>query len=367
MRTTLPDIFSQVAIADDKLIKFNLYLSVGFVGVTLGLFVFILLSRLRDGFRYARRKKAEQEIQSFLTAYIFEDLTDDESIDAFAKQYITSAGKRQIVLENIVSLHKNLIGESSDKLRGLYQQLGLQKYCKQKLFSGSWHVVAKGISELADMGIHKKSELIRTFINHPNPTLRSEAQVALLKLKSDAPFSFLDDLKEPLLDWQQLQLARAAYKSQFLSIPHFEKWLHSNEESIVVFCLRMIAFYGQHSASKAIVKLLLHPSDRVREEAVSTLRQLEHFDAVPALISMFTNESTDIQLEILKALPAIGDHHSLPFFEKVLDMENRRLQLAAARAMCQSGQEGRNRIMAIKNDPDHALQQLAATALSYRV
>ncbi|MEJ8800571.1 HEAT repeat domain-containing protein [Pontibacter sp. H249] len=364
MQETILNILPTV---NNQLVWFNLYLTVGFIGVTLGLFAFILLSRLRDGFRFAHRRRIEKDIQSFLTSYIFEDHTDEEDLTAFSRQYIQNRAHRQIVLENIVSLHKNLIGESADKLRHLYQLLGLQQYCKQKLYSGSWHKIAKGISELANMGIHKYSELIRTFINHPHPTLRSEAQVALLKLKSDAPFSFLDDLKEPLLDWQQLQLARAAHKSQLLSIPNFERWLGSEEESIVIFCLRMISSYGQHNAANAILALLQHPSVKVREEAIITLRQLETFDAVPILTSMFAKESTNIQLEILKALPAIGDHQSIPFFEQVMSIENRRLQLAAARALCQSGQEGKNKVLAIKNDPEHALQQLAATALSYQV
>ena len=367
MKMTLLTILPSLTITDDPLIRFNLYMSIGFVGVTLGLFAFILISRLRDGFRYTKQKNDELAIQSFLTAYIFEESTDEEAIASFAQQYVANKGRRQILIENIVSLHKNLIGESADKLQKLFKQLGLQKYCKHKLYSDSWHVVAKGIGELADMSIQKRSELIRTFVNHPNPTLRSEAQVALLKLNSDAPFSFLDDLKEPLLDWQQLQLARAAYKSQFLNIPNFEPWLKSPEESIVVFCLRMIAFYGQHSASAAILNLLEHASARVREEAVATLRQLEYFDAVPTLISMFNNQDTDIQLEILKTLPTIGDNHTLPFFEKVLGMDDRRLQLAAAKAMYRSGDQGQAMIKAIKNDPEHALQPLAAAAISYRV
>ncbi|GAB3203920.1 hypothetical protein ABID22_003205 [Pontibacter aydingkolensis] len=364
MEQTLLDILPAI---DDKLVQFNLYLTAGFVGLTLGLIAFILLSRLRYGFRFTRRRRTEEDIQIFLTSYIFEDHTDEDALTAFASHYIQKRGHRQIVLENIVSLHKNLIGESADKLRHLYQQLGLQQYCKQKLYSGYWHEIAKGISELADMGINKYSELIRTFINHPHPTLRSEAQIALLKLKSDAPFSFLDDLKEPLLDWQQLQLARAAYKSHVLTIPNFERWLGSKEESIVIFCLRMISFYGQHSASDTILGLLQHPSAKVREEAIITLRQLETCDAVPMLTNMFANESTDIQLEILRTLPAISDRQSIPFFEQILGVENRRLQLAAARALCQSGQEGKSKVLAIKNNPEHALQQLAATALSYKV
>ncbi|MBD1395634.1 HEAT repeat domain-containing protein [Pontibacter sp. JH31] len=352
--------------ASTDLIRFNLYLSIGFVGVTLGIFSIILFSRWRDGVRYARRRKVEQDIQGFLTSYLFDDQTDKEAILVFTEQFTQKRVQRHIVLENLVSLHKNLIGESADKLRNLYCQSGLESYSRQKLYASSWHEIAQGINELANMGVRKYSELIRAFINHPHPTLRSEAQVALLKLETNAPFSFLDDLREPLLDWQQLQLARATSKSKFLSIPNFERWLGKSEESIVIFCLRMIASYGQHSAADGILSLLQHPAAKIREEAIITLRQLNTHEAVPSLINMFTNESTDIQLEILKAVPAIGDQQSIPFFEQVLGFENRRLQLAAARALCQSGQEGQNKVLAIKNDPEHALQQLAATALSYK-
>ena len=359
---TLPSLLT----TDDELVQFNLYLTAGFVGVTLGLFSFILFSRWRDGYSMIRRKRAEKHIQDFLTAYIFDEDIVPEATEAFAKKYAKRGVLRQILIENIVSLHKNLLGESADKLRYLYRKLGLQQYSKRKLYSSSWHRVAKGISELADMGMQENSPLIQNFVNHPHPILRSEAQVALLKLEPEAPFSFLNDLKEPLLDWQQLQLARAAYKSQFLKIPKFEAWLGSKEESIVIFCLRMIAIYGQRRASDAILELLQHPSAKVREEAVVALRHLETYDAVPMLTSMFANEPTDVQLEILKTLPAISNQVSIPFYEQVLGLDNRSLQLAAAKAMCQSGQEGKARMEAIKNDPEHTLRQLAASALSHR-
>lgn len=270
-------------------------------------------------------------------------------------------------MENLLSLHKSLIGESAEQLRHLYLQLGLHSYSKQKLYSGSWHVIAQGIGELAEMGMREYNDLIRSFINHPHPVLRSEAQVALLKLKKNGLFALLDDLKEPLSDWQQLQLARAASKAQLLAIPDFKQWLDNNEETILIFSLRMIAYYGQHNALPQLYQLLQHTSEKVREEAVITLRHLEAFEAVPVLTSMYEHETVNIRLEILKTLPVIGGPETIPFYEHLLAESDKRLQLAAAKAIYMSSREGKEKITAIKDDPEHMLHSLVTSVLSYRL
>lgn len=354
------------ALPDDRLVKFNFALSALFLTVTVLLFLFILLSRLRDGIKYARRNKVESAIQHFLSSYLFEENVSETEIKSFCRQYVLKARNRHIVLENLLLLHKSLIGESAEKLRHLYLQLGLHNYSKQKLYSGSWDLIAKGIGELAEMEMREYSSLIRTFVNHPHPVLRSEAQVALLKLKKDGLFALLDDLEEPLMDWQQLQLARAASKAQLLAIPDFKQWLSNREESIVVFSLRMIAYYGQHNALPQILQLLQHPSEKVREEAVITLRHLEAFEAIPILTSLYEHETIEIRLKILKTLAVIGGSEIIPFYELLLKENDKRLQLAAAQAIYMSSNEGKEKLRAIKNDPEHILQALAASALSFR-
>ncbi len=347
-----------IRIPEDPTIRVNFKLSALFLTVTIVFFSLIILSRIVSGFAYARRQRIEDNIQDFLSAYIFNDLEDKLVIYEFHDKYITKVGTRKIVLENLLALHKGLIGDTAEKLRHLYRELGLNSYSKQKLYSSNWHEIAKGIVELAEMDCRDYIDLINTFVNHPHPVLRSEAQIATLKLKTTGLFSFLTNLKDPLLDWQQQQLAKAAYKAPLAAIPDFKQWLNHKQETVIIFCLRMISYYGQHNAFHDIMELLDRSSVVIREEAINTLRHLESFDATPKLTAMYEHESIELKLQILQTLPVIGGEESVSFYEKVLHGSDKRLQLAAAKALYKSGQKSRNKMDNIKHDPEHILNAL---------
>ncbi|WP_242917610.1 HEAT repeat domain-containing protein [Pontibacter liquoris] len=350
------------------LIEANLLLVLFFTGTALLLFLFILISRLRDGVRQRKSRWMDKKAQQFITSYLFNaEEVSPAQLESFRRKYILNSFYCPIFLENLISLQKNLIGESADRLRTLYKDLGLHPYSKQKLYARSWSVIAKGICELAEMGMTQDAELIRAFINHPNPVLRSQALVALVYLQHKAPFSFLDELEEPLTEWQQLQLARAAQKAHAVHPPSFKQWLQKDQESVVLFSIRMIVQYNQHEALGALLTLLNHPSPMVRKEAVIALRNLESFEASEKLLQLYENETVDVRLEILKTLPLIGGDEHLAFYQQQLQDTDMRVQLIAARALAQSGAPGEALIQAIKNNLQHALQPIAACALDSRI
>ncbi len=354
--------------ADMELVNFNLLLSVAFLALAFLLFLFILLSRWRDSVRVLKKQRIEKVSQDFITSYLFyEEVWQPDQIEAFRSKYLRNSSQRQTFLENLILLHKNIIGETSDKLTQLYVDFGLYQYSKQKLYSGTWNVIAKGIGELAEMGMQQDSKLIRSFINHPNPILRSEAQVALVKLRTNKPFAFLNKLEEPLLEWQQMQLARAAQKNQQITLPSFSRWLNNKEDSIVIFCLRMITYYNQHDAVANILELLQHSSPRVREEAVATLGHLETFEATTKLLEIYNNETLEVKLEILKTLAAIAGPEAIELYESQLQQADKRLQIAAAKALVQCGEAGKAEMLSIKNDLNNSLQPIAAFALDDRL
>lgn len=351
------------------LVKVNALIAFSFVWAAFLLFLFILLSRLRDGIRVSQKRVLEKEAQEFITSYLFSEEAEQDMplLENFRKKYLRTPFQRQIVLHNLILLHKNIIGETAARLRGLYQELGLYAYSKQKLYASAWEEIATGIGELAEMRMHQDRKLIEAFINHPNTTLRSEAQVALLKLQRDIPFSFLDKLEEPITEWQQLQLARAAQKADQASMPDFSKWLNKREETIVIFCIRMIAQYNQLDGVPALLELLSHPSAGLRKEVIIALRQMEAFEASERLLQGFWRETPENRLEVLKTLRAIAGEQALPLYEELLAAPDKELQLAAAKAIAHSGASGAARMKSINNDMQHQLQPIAAYALDHRL
>lgn len=347
-------------------LKANTLLTLLLLVITLMLFLFILLSRLRDGFRFANKRWMTKKSQQFITAYMFNEDLNQRHVERFRQKHLVNNSRCQIFTDTLLELHKNIVGEFSDRLRLLYLQMGLHVHSKQKMYAGSWNIIADGINELAEMDMQQDINLVRSFINHHHPELRSVAQVAYLKLQRDAPFAFLDELQEPLREWQQMQLASAAHKA-YMRMPDFKRWLSKDEISIVTFCIRMIALHNQHHAAKELVELLGHPDRLVRTETIKAIRVLEMYEAKNRLLLLYEQEATDLKLEIIKALAVIGDDELLPFYEQVMAFSEKRLQLAAAKAMALIGQAGKEALKQIKDDLENALQPIAASALDDRL
>lgn len=279
------------------------------MAVAILLFLFILFCRVKDGFVYRRKrlmnKKAQQMIMSFL--FVAEEW-EEARLEKFRKKHLKSKFLRQVYLDNLIQLHKNITGESSERLSSLYSTLGLKQHSLDKLRSYSWARAARGIGELAEMGSRHEIHLLLGFINHKNPILRYKAQVALLKLEGEAPFSFLDELKGPLSEWQQMQLALAAENTESSKLPDFTRWLSAGEASHVSFSVRMIAQFSCYQAEDELLSLLQHPfpSAAVRKEIVVAIRQLELFRAEKSLRELYPYEIPDIRLEIEKTLAVIA-------------------------------------------------------------
>lgn len=314
----------------------NALLTICFLLIALILFLFILFSRLRDGLRFSNKRWLTKKSQHFITSYMFNEDIEHSHVEHFRKKYLVNKKQRQIFTDTLIQLRKNIVGELADRLKQLYLHMELNIHSKRKLYASSWSIIADGIKELAEMDMQQDISLIRSFINHPKRELRSVAQVAYLRLQSDTPFSFLDELQSPLLEWQQLQLANAAHRAH-MHMPSFKRWLSKQETSIVIFCVRMIAVHNQHEAVPELMNLLEHPDKSVQIEAIKAIRLLEAFDAKDRLVELYDEQKiTEVKLEILKALAVIADD-LVPFYRKVMATSPvKRLRLAAANGIANS-------------------------------
>lgn len=341
--------------------KGNALLTIGFLLITLMLFLFILLSRLRDGFRFANKQRVTKVSQEFITSYMFNEEMEDYEVARFRKKYLANGTQRQIFMDALLQLQKNIVGELAERLCLLYMQMGLHADSKRKLYAGSWNVIAKGINELAEMDMQQDVDLIRSFINHPNQEMRLVAHVAVLRLQRDNPFSFLDELQVPILEWEQMQLANAAHRSH-MHMPAFKQWVTKKEPSIVIFCIRMIDFYNQHDAESELIGMLCHPAKEVKLEAIKAVCSLEAYSAKDRLMELYEQETTDVKLEILKALAVIGGNDIRPFYKKVMASPERRLQIEAAKALVNYSGPEVELLQSLPDSADSQMQYLAAVS-----
>jgi hypothetical protein len=160
-------------------------------------------------------------------------------------------------MKELMSLHINYSGEIAEKLKQLFLILGFDKEVEKKLRTRFWYIKANGINIVQQMNLEQFSSTILQFVVDPNYILRSEAQVAYVNLNKRNPFVFFDDLKYQISEWDQIKLHNALMLYENSEIPLMGKWLKSDNESIVIFSLKMIGFYNQQEEITTIKKVII--------------------------------------------------------------------------------------------------------------
>lgn len=333
-----------------------------FIGlIMIVILVITLVLRTRRQKLESREKVTRQEYQDSITEYLF----DENAEQPDNLRTIDSPQKKQILIDEIMQLYANLSGEISNRLRELYVDLGLDNESVQKTKSPQWHIRAKGFRELAQMNIKTVNDEIERCLNSPNDVLRMEAQLAMIRLNYDDPFSFLDKLVEPFSAWEQLHVYEMIHRYQ-IPVPDFTRWIHSRNITIVVFCIRMIRAYKQIEAIRELLPLLTDGSQEVREECIITLGDLQEVEVLPVLKERYLFENDKGKVLILKAMSRLPDDSNVEFLRSVLEPSNE-LRLEAADALARIESFGVRGIETILKRSDEDLQAVARHILDNKI
>jgi hypothetical protein len=303
------------------------------------LLVFILLNRRRMQRDQARQEELKEQYQEILMEYLFNEGDQAPSLDALVK-IASNPFSRQILIDQMIDLSINLKGEIKEKTRSLYIQLGLDKDSLEKAYSGQWHKNVKGFRELAFMDIRDAVDRMRECLNSNNEILRMEAQVAMVRLSDENPYHFLDFMEKPFSLWEQLTLHELVIQHE-LPVPPFRQWLRSQNLSVVIFALEMVAWFKQTDAGPEVTRLFDHPEEQVRRTAFRVAGEIEMRDALPLMRERYSAESSMNRTEILNTFVKLPDERYLDFLKSVLDEEDDvQLQILATKAMENTDEPG---------------------------
>lgn len=306
--------------------------------------VFILLNRSRMQKEADLRQQLNEQYQQLLIDYLFEE---EQRKELFRKilRVASNNFKRQILINQIIELSANMQGKVKADLRNLYLDVGLKQDSLRKAHSRKWHENVKGFRELAFMDIRSANERIIECLNSHNQILRMEAQIALVRLSEENPYTFLGFLEKPLAKWEQITIHELLTQHN-LNVPEFSEWFSSENKSIVKFSLQMVAWFRQQQAVDGVIRLLEHEDEEVRMQAIRTCGRLGMNNTLPHLEKMYEKEAYKNRLEILSAFAQIPDENYLEFLNGVLDSEDDvQLQILATKAMENMDEPGISRLI----------------------
>ena len=299
------------------------------------LLIIILMNRRRMEKEEKLHRYLMEKYQSLIVDFLYGTAAPEEFRAIASDNY-----RRQVLIDQMIDVSVNLKGEESNKLIGLYKFLGLDRDSLARARDFRWHKKVKGFRELAYMNIKDANDSIIKALNSSNEILRMEAQIALVRLSENGHFDFLAQLKRPFSLWEQITLHDLIIQHN-IPVPSFNKWLISENDTVVIFSLRMIKEFKQTEAEEDIKKCLLHKSSEVRLLAVQVAGDLRLSSTLEIMKKMYKNQDYKTCLEIVKSMGKMPDNSMLGFLKLVLDKEDDvQLQIEATKSIEKMGEEG---------------------------
>ena len=229
------------------------------------------------------------------------------------KKDATSKRKRKIIGETFFVLSQEISGNMILTMHKLYEEIGLLKFTLKKIKSKSWNIIAIGIRDSRRFRIEKFKDLIIKFINHPREEVRTEAHLYFIDLFGYDGMSFLDDLKVPLSEWDQIQLLREIQKIENHSIIDVSRWLKSKNDFVIIFILNIVQMFNRMETKEILLTLLHHSNAEVRLKAINVLTHFEVTEAKYILKSKFADLTITEKIETFKLLDLVGTEEDSPF------------------------------------------------------
>ena len=304
------------------------------------------MSRTRSNYYDIVKSRYENKFSTFLAEMIFDDEYDlnsdthKELLISYRRHVLPIPLKREVFTRVLLELDENLIGQGSDRLRVLYFSLNMERFAYKQLHSSRWDTKIIGIRTLAQMDIKEAFKDILKYNNSKNVLLRAEAQYACVKLVGVSAIKLITETHQQISEWQQIQILEFIKKKETIKIPDFAYLLSSNNDSVVLFGIKLVSYFKQMNADTNLLLLMYHANESIVEKSIECLSVLEVKNISRYLKQRYWSAHYNARLEILKAIGNIGENSDIDFLRKAFREDYHDLKLFAAKSMRKVSKQG---------------------------
>lgn len=319
------------------------------------LILFFLASVFLVGFMFfvkSKKRRTEVMTQRFkslcyepLSNLLFEYELDE--LKDFSAQKIweffpnAQAGNhlfKDVMIQEIISLNKNMKGDFKSKLKLIYRKLNLVDHSFKKLESSQWDIVTTGLVEINEMDVLEAAPIVQKFTHHENFHIRSQAVATYLNISNDMTLQVLVHQTFPLSRWQQMTYFRII---RFLTNQgtkvQVERLFDSYNESVRIFGYRIVRYLGLVDRLEILKEKYPNAS---RDEKIEILKCFDVFsftDAIEYVHQDIYTEDKDLYVAAVKVLQNIGTVISqtilIERIEHLVDFDCLKATLEALKAM----------------------------------
>ena len=295
---------------------------------------------------YKKRKKhrfkgnIRESFGEWINEAIINESSTNTTVPSHFQLILKKPEGRQLIINELVKNKTSFSGAVSANISQLYCRLGLNVDSVNKLNSARPHIQCAGIYELCVMDQNSQVKKVYRLTNSKDQDVRIEAQTAIIQWYGFKGLRFLDVVSYPITEFQQLKLLELLRILPFTGFSNLGKWLASDNDTVVIFALKLASHYNEYDFIREVEACLTHSNEAVRIQAVKTVAVIGDVSTTSLLTNIYRQESFSNRLNILTQLPAIAGDEQTGFLVDLLDDENEYLKLASAKVLAQCTTRG---------------------------
>ena len=266
---------------------------------------------------------------------------------------------RKVLISILLNFKENFRGDMEKLIPEIFIKLGLQNDSLKLVHSSSSFSKIQGLIELTHLYPEGAKAIVTDLINAKNDFLRSEAQIAFIRLNFEEPFKFFENLSKPFTRWTQISAFNLIRIYQ-LPVPSFANHLDRPHINIRNFSLRMIVYFQQLENISGIIRMVESEIELTRFLSYVAINNLRIYEGKELIKNKYWKETAKNKLEIIKAFRNIGIEEDFEFLEKIIQSESVALKTEACRSLYFMNQNGKEKLDNMKNNSVQDIEQLIA-------
>lgn len=325
-------IFHNIQTMNRLLTIFNSLVLVSLISLffTLGslCLTFVLGFRKLKRIRNAQTILLKEKCQILIAELIFDEKLSPESAK-MEVYFLKNSQRKQLFLEELMSLHKSLQGKIATTIEQYYILKGYDKISVKKLKSEKIHEILQGVNELVEMKNHDSIQILDNLLHQTiDYSLKNYLMIAIIKLDPENGLRKLFSFDNYLTDWLQLRIIKILDEEKFLNPPSLAEWIEKGN-SFAIFGCRLTA-YTKSEKDIPLLKTLIYTDDiPLKIEVIRTLGIVDAQEVNELLINTYFNQKIAVKVAILNTLAMFRNPYNFPFFVSCSKSDTSQTQLLA--------------------------------------
>lgn len=289
---------------------------------------FVLGFRKLKKIHYTRNSLLKENCQILIAELIFDDKLSPES-EKMEVYFLKNSHRKQIFLEELMSLHKSFQGDIATTIEQYYVLNGYDKISINKLKSEKMHKILQGVDELVEMKNYDSIQILETLLHQTiDYGLKNYLITAIIKLDPENGLRKLFSFDNFLTDWLQLRIIKILDEKKFFNPPPLEEWIEKGN-SFAIFGCRLSA-YTKSEKDIPLLKSLIYTNDiPLKIEVIKTLGIVDAQEVNELLIKTYFNQKSAVKAAILSTLVKFKKTSNFPFFVSCSKSGTHQTQLLA--------------------------------------